>query len=128
MEDPIWPKTPEKRNIGNFLQFQSNVISKWLELPKLYLFLIKLMVQAYIIFKIAILHSHVAKKNGGFNMAEKRKASIVLHFQTQTISKWEGAAKILSFLGKNRAAGLHDFQNDTAVQPCCNEKWRTHYG
>ena len=72
MEDPTWLKTPEKQNIGNFLQFQSNVISKWGELPKLYLFLIKLMVQAYIIFKIAVLHSHVAKKNGGFNMAKKR--------------------------------------------------------
>ena len=75
------------RNIGNFLQFHSNVISKWGELPKLYLFLIKLMVQAYIISKIAVLHSHVAKKNGGFNMAKKRKVSIFLHFQTQTISK-----------------------------------------
>ena len=39
-----------------------------------------------------------------------------------------GAAKILSFLGKNRAAGLHDFQNGTAVQPCCNEKWQIQYG
>ena len=72
MEDPIWLKTPEKRNIGDFLQFQSNVRSKWGELPKLYLFLIKLTVQAYIIFTIAVLHSHVAKKNGGFNVAEKR--------------------------------------------------------
>ena len=106
MEDPIWPKTPEKRNIGNFLQFQSNVISKWGgELPKLYLFLIKLMVQAYIISKIAVLHRHVAKKNGGFNMAEKRKASIFLHFQTQTISKWGELPKFCLFLVK---IGLQD--------------------
>ena len=105
MEDPIWPKTPEKRNIGNFSQFQSNVISKWGELPKLYLFLIKLMVQAYIIFKIAVLHSHVANKNGGFNMAEKRKASIFLHFKTQTISKWGQLPKFCLFLVK---IGLQD--------------------
>ena len=62
----------DKQNVSKFLRFQSQIISKWGELPKLYLFLVKLMVQAYIIFKIAILHSHVAKKNGGFNMAEKR--------------------------------------------------------
>ena len=67
----------DKQNVSEFLRFQSQIISKWGgggggELPKLYLFLIKLMVQAYIIFKTAVLHSHVANKNGGFNMAEKR--------------------------------------------------------
>ena len=72
-----------------------------------------------------MLHSHVAKKNGGFNMAEKR-----VYFYTfkHRPSVNGGAAKILSFLGKNRAAGLHDFQNGTAVQPCCNGKWRIQYG
>ena len=108
----------DKQNVSEFLRFQSQIISKWGELPKLYLFLVKLMVQAFIIFKIAVLHSHVAKKNGGFNMAKKQKASIFLHFQTRIISKWGELPKFCLYLGKNRAAGLHDFQNGTAVQPC----------
>ena len=95
----------DKQNVSEFLRFQSQIISKWGELPKLYLFLVKLMVQAYIIFKIAVLHSHVAKKNGRFNKAEKRKASIFLHFQTQTISKWGELPKFCLFLVK---IGLQD--------------------
>ena len=71
------------------------------------------------------LSDNVAKKNGGFTMAEKR-----VYFYTfkHRPSVNGGAAKILSFLGENRAAGLHDFQNVTALQPCCNEKWQIQYG
>ena len=137
MEDPIWPKTPEKQNIGNFLQFQSNVISKWGgaakivsfldktngaglhyfckiavlpqpcckekwriqygqkvekrvyfytfkhrpsvnggELPKVCLVLVKIELQDSTIFKMALLYSLAAMKNGGFNMADTTAACI----------------------------------------------------
>ena len=31
----------------------------------------KIMIKGFILFLIAVLHGHVAMKNGGFNMAEK---------------------------------------------------------
>ena len=33
----------------------------------------KIMIKGFILFHIAILHDHVAMKNGGFNMAKKGK-------------------------------------------------------
>ena len=34
------------------------------------------MIKGFTLFHIAVLHGHVARKNGGFNMAEKQKQAI----------------------------------------------------
>ena len=43
------------------------------ELSKIWLCITKIMIKGFILFHIAVLHGHVAMKNGGFNMAEKGK-------------------------------------------------------
>ena len=40
---------------------------------KIFLFLVKVRMQESSIFNMALLHNHVAMKNGGFNMAERQK-------------------------------------------------------
>ena len=40
-------------------------------LPKIWLHITKIMIKGFILLHIAVLHGHVAMKNGGFNMAEK---------------------------------------------------------
>ena len=66
----------EKRKASIFLHFQTQTISKWGELPKVCLFLVKIELQDSTIFKMALLYSLVAMKNGGFNMADTRAACI----------------------------------------------------
>ena len=36
----------------------------------------KIMIKGFILFRIAVLHGHVAMKNGRFNMADKGKRAI----------------------------------------------------
>ena len=43
------------------------------ELPKIWLYITKIMIKGFILYHIAVLHGHVAMENGGFNMAEKGK-------------------------------------------------------
>ena len=60
----------EKSKMSNFCSF------KYRELPKFGFTFTKIMIKGFILFHIAVLHGHVAVKNGGFNMAEKRKRAI----------------------------------------------------
>ena len=50
------------------------------ELPKIWHYITKIMIKGFILFRIAILHGHVAMKNGRFNMAEKGKRAIFRFF------------------------------------------------
>ena len=47
------------------------------ELPNIWLYITKIMIKGFILFHIAVLHGHVAMKNGRFNMAEKRKQAFL---------------------------------------------------
>ena len=58
------------------LHFQTQTIDKWGELPKFCFFLVKIGLQDSMIFKMALLYSLVAMKNGGFNMADTTAACI----------------------------------------------------
>ena len=78
----------DKQNVSEFLRFQSQIISKWGELLKLYLFLVKLMVQALHYFQDCRTPQPCCKEK--WRIQYGQKASIFLHFQTQTISKCPG--------------------------------------
>ena len=39
-------------------------------------YITKIMIKGFILFHVAVLHGHVEMKNGGFNMAKKRKRAI----------------------------------------------------
>ena len=85
------------------------------------------MIKGFILFHIAVLHGHVAMKNGGFNMAEKGKR-VIFRFFNKDYQLMVGAAKILSVLGESKDASLHNFQHGLAALPCCNKKWQIQHG
>ena len=62
--------------MSKFLDFSTKIISQWFELPKFCLFLVKVRMQDSTIFNMALLQSHVAMKNGRFNMADTAAASM----------------------------------------------------
>ena len=62
----------EKSKMSNFCSSNTGLQIMG-ELPKIWLYITKIMIKGFILFHIAVLHGHVAMKNGGFNMAEKRK-------------------------------------------------------
>ena len=77
---------------------------------------------------ISPVSTFVVTQYGRSNMADKENVSEFLRFQSQILSKWGGAAKIVSFLDKTNGAGLHYLQDCRTPQPYCKEKWRIQYG
>ena len=70
----------EKSKISNFCSFKYRLTDNG-ELPKIWLYITKIILKGFILFHIAVLDGHVAMKNGGLNMAEKRKRAIFQNFQ-----------------------------------------------
>ena len=97
------------------------------ELPKIWLYITKIMIKGYILFHIAVLHGHVAMKNGGYNMAESKNEQF-FRFFNKDYQLILGAAKIFSVLGESKDASLHNFYHGLAALPCCNEKWQIQHG
>ena len=97
------------------------------ELPKIWLYITKIMIKGFILFHIAVLHGHVTMRNGRFNMAEKRNKHFFKLFN-KDYQLMAGAAKILSVLVEIKDASLHNFQHGLAASPCCNEKWQIQHG
>ena len=67
MVDSIWPK----RENEQIFRFFNNDYQLLVGAAKIFLFLVKVRMQESSIFNMALLHNHVAMKNGGFNMVER---------------------------------------------------------
>ena len=67
----------EKSKMSNFCSFKHRLTDNGGgELPKVWLYITKIMIKDFMLFHIAVLHGDVAMKNGRFNMAEKGKRAI----------------------------------------------------
>ena len=95
------PNMAEKSKMGKFLKFQIQTIRYLGDLPKVWLYITKIMIKGFVLFHQAILHGHVAMKNGGFNMAKKENEQIFRFFNNDC-QLMVGAAKIVLFLVKVR--------------------------
>ena len=71
MVDSIWPKRENEQIFRLFNNDHQLMIGT----AKLCLLLVKVRMQESLIFNMALLHNHVAMKNGGFNMAERQKCA-----------------------------------------------------
>ena len=85
------------------------------------------MIKGFILFLIAVLHGHVAMKNGG-SIWPKRENKQFFRFFNKDYQLIVRAAKILSVLGESKDVSLHNFLYGLAALPCCNDKWQIQHG
>ena len=62
----------KKSKMSNFCSFKYRLTDNGGAARNL-AYITKIMIKGFILFHIAVLHGHVAMKNGGFNMAKRRK-------------------------------------------------------
>ena len=72
------------------------------------------MIKGFVLFHIAILHGHVAMKNGGFKWP-RRENEQIFRFFSNDYQLMVGAAKIFSVLGESKDAGVINFQHALAA-------------
>ena len=75
----------EKSKMSNFCSFKYRLTDNGGGLPKIWLYITKIMIKGFILFHIAVLHGHVAMKNGS-SIWPKSKNEQFLDFSTMIIS------------------------------------------